>query len=69
MRMHEALLYLPHIEVDPALRVKCPTCRKPFTLANGIAAPAVNKGEPMMAFFCQELCWLEAIPPICCGSA
>lgn len=67
--MHEALLYLHHMQVDPMLRVACPHCNKPFILAEGIATQARNQGEPVTAFFCSETCLLAFVPVGCCGNA
>lgn len=69
MRMHEALLYLPHMQVDPMLRVPCPACQEPFILAHGIAVQAANNGEPCVGFFCSESCLLAFVPVGCCGRA
>lgn len=69
MRMHEAQLYLPHMQVDPMLRCACPACGGPFVLANGIAVQATNAGEPITAFFCSEICLLSFVPTQCCGRA
>ena len=67
MRMHEALLFLPHMQVDPMLRVACPSCKKSFTLARGITVQATNNGDPITAFFCSEECLLAYVPVNCCA--
>lgn len=69
MRMHEALLYLPHMQVDPMLRVACIGCTKPFVLAHGVAVQGVSNGEPTTGFVCSEICLLAIVPVGCCGSA
>lgn len=67
--MHEALLYLPFLQVDPMLRVACPNCKTAFVLANGFAIQGVHDGEPATGFFCSEACMLAIVPVQCCGRA
>lgn len=69
MRMHEALLYLPFLQVDPMLRVTCPSCKNPFVLAKGVAIQGVSQGEPTTGFVCSEKCLLAIVPVECCGRA
>lgn len=71
MKMHEALLYLPHMSgVDPTHRYPCPHCKKPFVLAKGIVTTqAVRDGEACLGFFCSEACLLAFVPRGACGDA
>ena len=67
MRSHEAMPYVRAMSIDPTLQVECPNCHGPFTLGEGVAAPALSKEqEPITVFFCKEGCWLAYIPTNCC---
>ena len=63
MHMNEPLLYLPQKGVDPALRVPCPLCQKPFVLAHGKAYPAENDHERFIV--CSDECFIEKLPITC----
>lgn len=72
MRMHEALLYLPHVQppIDPMSRTSCPECRQPFALANGIVTTQGTRGgEACLGWFCSEECLLAFVPRGACGDA
>jgi hypothetical protein len=71
MRPTEAVQYLPQRGLNPLMEVACAAthCTNHFTLAKGAAFPARNGEEIFMAFFCSELCYLEAIPPTRCARA
>jgi hypothetical protein len=73
MRVHEALLYLPQLDLDPFTVIECqtPTCTRAVMLANTVAFPArIGESEGLkMAFFCSEECYLAAIPPCACPKA
>ena len=62
MKMNDAKLYLPFLNVDPRLRVKCPGCDETFVLEKGVTIQGVHQGEPTTGFFCSDLCILKIVP-------
>jgi hypothetical protein len=72
MRIHEALLYLPHRGLDPLAVIECqaPNCDRDVQLAQAVAFPARVADEGLkMAFFCSEECYLGAVPACACPRA
>ena len=67
MRIHEALLYLPHRNLDPLAVIECQamscTCSVQLARAYAFPAQARNATKVHMAFFCSEACYLAAVPP------
>lgn len=65
MRMHEALLYLPHRGINPLARMECsmPGCSNKFLVAEAVAFPGTAGGDEVaMFFFCSEVCYLNGLP-------
>jgi hypothetical protein len=69
MRLTDALQYLPQRGLSPLLEVDCASmhCKNRFVLANAVAFPARRGDEVFIAFFCSDLCLLNAISPEDCA--
>ena len=63
MRQTEAGQYLPQRGLNPFDIVECAAghCDQHMALAKAAAFPANFSGVVKIAFFCSEICYLEAI--------
>jgi hypothetical protein len=69
MRMHDPRQYLAARGFHENCVIECSVCPKTFLAKDGVAFPAQNNGEPIMGYFCSEVCYLAAIPVEICFRA
>ena len=54
----------------PNLTIECAVCPKRFEAKDGVAFPARDSvGNPIMALFCSNICYLAAMPTQILGRA
>ena len=62
MRVHDPRQYLAVRGVNPHMVIQCPVCPAQFIAEDGVAFPAQSNGEPFIAYFCCEACYVRALP-------
>ncbi len=69
MRTTDAGQYLPFLGLKPIQLCECagPNCNQRFVAENGVAFQGQCDGEIHIYLFHNFACYLETIPPECCG--
>ena len=63
MRQHAPLQYLEVRKWNPRQTIECAACPTHFIAEQGVAFAAIDRnGNPIMAYFCCEACYLNAYP-------
>jgi hypothetical protein len=69
MRWHDPMQYIKLHHWNPDAVIECAICPTKFVARNGFAFPASAHGEPIIGYFCTEMCYLAAMPRETCGHA
>jgi hypothetical protein len=69
MHLNDPRQYLAVRGLNPKTVIECCICPKKFPADEGVAYPVRNGEEPVMGFFCEDLCYLAALPREACWRA